>query len=151
MPHATTSSRPHSPATCPPPPNPDTTCLLTFAPAHPLPTSLHNLRPKAKKNNVLFFFWEHPNYSRIANKSVDPYPANECGVLPASIEDFGFDWRGKIVAKRPGKGKGKAAGGPKVTCFPLLDESAGAGADGPRIDPTPTNPLGLQAFPPAPA
>ena len=146
MTHATTSSTLHSPAIClPPKPRHNLPADLRI-PAHPLPTSLHNLRPKAKKNNVLFFFWEHPNYSRIANKSVDPYPANECGTLPASIEDFGFDWRGKIVAKRPGKGKGKAAGGPKVTCFPLLDDSAGAGADGrPRIDPTPTNPLGLQA------
>tara|TARA_B110001469_G_C9315602_1_gene169911 strand:+ start:144 stop:350 length:207 start_codon:yes stop_codon:yes gene_type:complete len=62
-------------------------------------------------------------------------------VLPASIDDFGFDWRGKVVTKRLGKGK-FAASGPKVTCFPLLDESPGAGADGRWIDPTPTNPLG---------
>ena len=96
---------------------------------------------QAKRNNVLFYFWEHPNYSRLVNQSVDPYPANECGVLPASIDDFGFDWKGKLVTKRPGKGKGKAASGPKVTCFPLLDESPEAGADDRRIDPTPTNPL----------
>ena len=123
-------------------PDPDTTRLLTCVPAHLLTYLPAYLYPKAKKNNVLFYFWEHPNYSRIANKSVDPYPANECGVLPASIDDFGFDWKGKVVTKRPGKGKGKAASGPKVTCFPLLDESPGAAADGRRIDPTPTNPLG---------
>ena len=119
--------------------------LLACSPAYLLsclPTLPAYLHAKAKRNNVLFYFWEHPNYSRIVNKSEDPYPANGCGVLPASIDDFGFDWRGKLVTKRPGKGKGKAASGPKITCFPLLDESPGAAADGRRIDPTPTNPLG---------
>lgn len=121
-------------------PDPDTAHLLTFVPAQLL--TYFTCKLQAKRNNVLFYFWEHPNYSRLVNRSVDPYPANECGVLPASIDDFGFDWKGKLVTKRPGKGKGKAASGPKVTCFPLLDESPEAGADDRRIDPTPTNPLG---------
>ena len=95
--------------------------------------------PKAKMNNILFYLWKHPLYARLVNHSVNPYPANECGVPPTSISDFGFDWKGKVVTVRPSRKKGVAAQA-KLTCFPLLDESVGAGGGLARLPDVNANP-----------
>ena len=83
--------------------------------------------PKAKKNNILFYLWDHPIYARLVNHSVNPYAANGCGVLPTSIADFGFDWKGKVVTRPTKKAAAQQA---KLSCWPLLDESAGGGGGG---------------------
>ena len=82
--------------------------------------------PTAKKNNVLFYLWTHPNpmYQRLVNGSYDPYPANECGVLPKSLADLGHSTSGKRVRvpnkMLPRGSNQKASAASVVTaCFPL--------------------------------
>lgn len=74
--------------------------------------------PRAKKNNVLFFTWDHPTYGRLMNKSVVPFQENQCGIPARTVDDLGLRTDGTPV-RRKKKGTGPFVA---ATCHPLLDD-----------------------------